>query len=74
MIKTSFYHPEQSLKPSMDYIVTQNPLSSTVVDFWRLVYDHDIDIIVSLNSPDKEQKVHNSGTFPKLWLKLLISS
>ncbi|XP_061175340.1 receptor-type tyrosine-protein phosphatase kappa-like [Saccostrea echinata] len=45
-----------SLRPSMDYIVTQSPLPDTVVDLWRLVYDHDVDVIVSLNSPDNQKE------------------
>lgn len=44
----------QSLQPAVDYIITQSPLPATIVDLWRLVYDHDIDVIVSLNSSDEE--------------------
>eukprot|EP00105_Crassostrea_gigas_P043042 XP_019927190.1 PREDICTED: receptor-type tyrosine-protein phosphatase kappa-like isoform X2 [Crassostrea gigas] len=45
-----------SLKPDMDYVITQSPLPATIVDLWRLVYDHDIDVIVSLNSPVDEKE------------------
>lgn len=41
----------------MDYVITQSPLPATIVDLWRLVYDHDIDVIVSLNSPVDEKEV-----------------
>nr|XP_022318789.1 uncharacterized protein LOC111121708 isoform X2 [Crassostrea virginica] len=44
-----------SLQPAVDYIITQSPLPATIVDLWRLVYDHDIDVIVSLNSSDEEK-------------------
>lgn len=50
----------QSLKPDMDYVITQSPLPATIVDLWRLVYDHDIDVIVSLNSPVDEREVKYS--------------
>ncbi|XP_070193546.1 receptor-type tyrosine-protein phosphatase mu-like isoform X1 [Littorina saxatilis] len=38
-------------------IVTQLPLPSTLVDFWRLVYGNDVNAIVSLSSPNEEQEV-----------------
>ncbi|KAK7102425.1 hypothetical protein V1264_020644 [Littorina saxatilis] len=38
-------------------IVTQLPLPSTLVDFWRLVYGNDVSAIVSLSSPNEEQEV-----------------
>lgn len=44
----------------MDYVITQSPLPATIVDIWRLVYDHDIDVIVSLNSPVDEKEVEYS--------------
>ncbi|OWF52003.1 Receptor-type tyrosine-protein phosphatase kappa [Mizuhopecten yessoensis] len=43
-----------SCKAQGRYIVTQAPLPATVVDFWRLIYDHDCYTIVVLNSPDQE--------------------
>ncbi|CAG2210365.1 unnamed protein product [Mytilus edulis] len=38
------------------YIVTQTPLVNTVVDFWRLLFDHECKTIVSLNLLDEEQE------------------
>ncbi|XP_070193371.1 receptor-type tyrosine-protein phosphatase kappa-like isoform X2 [Littorina saxatilis] len=38
-------------------ILTQLPLPSTLVDFWRLVYGNDVTTIVSLSSPNEEQDV-----------------
>ncbi|XP_071081861.1 receptor-type tyrosine-protein phosphatase epsilon-like [Haliotis cracherodii] len=57
------------LRPS-SLIVTQTPLPDTVVDFWRLVYDHDCFTIVCLDdSKDtdaiypKKNKVLKNGPF-----------
>ncbi|XP_044263458.1 receptor-type tyrosine-protein phosphatase S-like isoform X2 [Tribolium madens] len=40
-----FKHPNR-------FIVTQQPLPNTVGDFWRLVHDKDISVIISLNEID----------------------
>ncbi|ESO04681.1 hypothetical protein HELRODRAFT_191688 [Helobdella robusta] len=39
------------------YITTQMPLPQTVVDFWRLVFEHDCRVVVMLNffQPDSQQ-------------------
>ena len=39
----------QTYKNSRGFIITQNPLSSTIVDLYRLLYDKDVSIIVSFD-------------------------
>ena len=46
----AFFVDSYTLKSA--FIVTQTPLPSTVVDFWKLVYDYDINCIVMLNNSD----------------------
>ncbi|XP_064605808.1 receptor-type tyrosine-protein phosphatase kappa-like, partial [Liolophura sinensis] len=38
-----------ALKSKRGLIITQTPLPDTVLDFWRLVYDHDITVIVMID-------------------------
>lgn len=57
----------------MDYVITQSPLPATIVDLWRLVYDHDIDVIVSLNSPVDEKEVEYSQEIDKPVVSLRIA-
>ncbi|XP_076470387.1 receptor-type tyrosine-protein phosphatase epsilon-like isoform X2 [Babylonia areolata] len=44
----TFYDPHGS-------IVTQLPLPSTVIDFWRLVYGNDVSTVVSITSLDDQE-------------------
>lgn len=53
----SFLFHFQSYSRGGYYIVTQTPLVNTVVDFWRLLFDHECKTIVSLNLLDEEQEV-----------------
>jgi len=40
----------QGYKRRNEFIITQMPLSTTKTDFWRLVEEHDVHIIVMMNN------------------------
>lgn len=51
-----------SHKSANHYIITQTPLHTTVIDFWKLVYDHDIYTIVMM-----EPKIYDDDTSAEYW-------
>ncbi|XP_046542684.1 uncharacterized protein LOC124253012 [Haliotis rubra] len=46
-------------------LATQLPLSSTVVDFWRMVFDHNVQTIVSLVSEECSAQADEALFWPK---------
>ena len=40
--------------------MSQLPMKNTITDFWRLIYDHGSNIILTLNALDEDQEVSNS--------------
>ena len=52
-------HTFQSRNNKNGYIVTQLPLRNTIMDFWRLIYDHASNVIISLNPLDEDQEVRS---------------
>ena len=47
----------QSRNNKCGYIITQQPLKNTITDFWRLIYDHGSNVILTLNALDEDQEV-----------------
>lgn len=44
-----------------EFIITQHPLSNSILDFWQMVWDHNAQTIVVLTSVDEDQG------FPQFW-------
>jgi len=47
----------QSYRRCNGYIITQMPLPHTVIDLWRMVFEHDSATIVMLNPSDETDEV-----------------
>lgn len=48
----------QGYKRKKEFIITQMPLSTTKTEFWRLIEEHGVHIIVMMNN-ESEAKVKN---------------
>ncbi|KAL3853318.1 hypothetical protein ACJMK2_016867 [Sinanodonta woodiana] len=50
----------QGYNKSNEFIITQHPVESTIVDFWRMVWDQNSSVIVLLSKLDGEK-------YPQFW-------
>ena len=49
---TRVHLPSQGYKERNAYIITQSPMTATVVDLWRLLNDHESRTVVMLDHSD----------------------
>ena len=56
---TCYFLSLQGFLKRNSYIITQMPLPHTVIDFWRMVYEHGCNSIVMLNSMDDGDEVRS---------------
>lgn len=47
----------QGLRHCKEFIVSQTPLSSTVADFWRLIWEHNAHTLVRLPGPHSQVQI-----------------
>ena len=62
MLDTIFCMFMQGYRQKDAFIVTQMPLPATVMDFWTMVYDHEVKTVVMMNELIAHDDVSNTMT------------
>lgn len=53
----AFFFSLAGFKKLREFIITQHPLESTVLDFWQMIWDHNAQTIVLLTDPENSLEV-----------------
>lgn len=51
----------QGYKQKRGFIIAQAPMSNTTEEFWKLVHEKDVAVIVMLSEPYEDEKVCRAG-------------
>ncbi|XP_032378771.1 receptor-type tyrosine-protein phosphatase zeta isoform X3 [Etheostoma spectabile] len=54
-------------RQSREFIITQKPLPGTIKDFWRMIWDHNAQVIVSLLGSGKEEDEEEGAELCVVW-------
>lgn len=49
----------QGYEKSSSFIATQTPMGNTVDEFWTMLWEQNVNVIVMLTSPEEEGNVSN---------------
>ena len=65
-INASHISYEIGSKGKLDYIAAQGPLLSTVDDFWRMIWEHKVDVVAMLTQEVEGGKSKCARYWPEL--------